>query len=84
MQMKVLLGRQLDKSKLAQGLPLNAMYYNKTGWWSYWTNDAGIVDDGEIKYIISCFTPIPEKEALPIMKELSAKVYALMKWRSRN
>jgi beta-lactamase class A len=84
MQMKVLLGRQLDKSKLAQGLPLNAMYYNKTGWWSYWTNDAGIVDDDEIKYIISCFTPIPEKEALPIMKELSAKVYALMKWRSRN
>ncbi|MBZ0200014.1 MAG: class A beta-lactamase-related serine hydrolase, partial [Ignavibacteriaceae bacterium] len=49
MQLKVLLGRQLDKSKAAQGLPNYAMYYNKTGWWSYWTNDVGIVDDGRIK-----------------------------------
>jgi len=84
MQMKVLLGRQLDKSKLAQGLPKDAMYYHKTGWWSYWTNDVGIVDDGKVKYIISCFTPIEEEKALPKLKELSERVYDLIKSRLQN
>ncbi|MCJ7552413.1 MAG: class A beta-lactamase-related serine hydrolase, partial [Ignavibacteriaceae bacterium] len=82
MQMKALLGSQLDKSKIAAGLPLNAMYYNKTGWFSYWTNDVGIVDDGNVKYIIACFMPLGENDALPKFKELSSRVYELMK--SRN
>jgi beta-lactamase class A len=34
LQMKALLGRQLDKSKLAAGLPDQVMYYHKTGWWA--------------------------------------------------
>jgi hypothetical protein len=79
MQLKVLLGRQLDKTKLAAGLPSNAMYYHKTGWWSFYTNDVGIVDDGKIKYIMALFTPVKETEALPRMKEVSRKVYELIK-----
>lgn len=79
MQMKSLLGRQLDKTKIASGLPENVMFYNKTGWWSYWTHDAGIADDGKIKYIIAFFSPLPETEALPLMKVLSRKVYELLK-----
>lgn len=82
MQMLSLLGSQLDKSKLAAGLPANAMFYHKTGWFSYWTNDVGIVDDGNVRYIIACFMPLPEKEALPKFKALSTRVYELM--RSRN
>lgn len=82
LQMKTLLGRQLDKSKLAAGLPGTAMFYHKTGWFAYWTNDVGIVDDGEVKYIISCFIPIEEELALPKFKVLSEKVYELIK--SRN
>ncbi|MDP2365821.1 MAG: serine hydrolase [Ignavibacteria bacterium] len=82
LQMKTLLGRQLDKSKLATGLPQSAMFYHKTGWFSYWTNDVGIVDDGEVKYIIACFIPLEEELALPKFKILSEKVYDLMK--SRN
>ncbi len=81
MQMKALLGRQLDKSKIAQGLPKDAMYYHKTGWWSYWTNDVGIVDDGKIKYIVSCFMPLEEEKALPKFKVLSEKIYELIKSR---
>ena len=81
MQIKVLLGRQLDKSKLAAGLPKNVMYYNKTGWWSYWTNDVGIVDDGDTKYIIACFLPVEEELILPQMRELSKRIYNLMKER---
>jgi beta-lactamase class A len=82
LQMKTLLGRQLDKSKLATGLPRSAMLYHKTGWFAYWTNDVGIVDDGEVKYIIACFIPLEEELALPKFKILSEKVYELIKNRN--
>ncbi len=82
LQMKTLLGRQLDKSKLATGLPNTAMFYHKTGWFAYWTNDVGIIDDGEVKYIIACFIPLKEELALPKFKVLSEKVYELMKNRN--
>ncbi len=78
MQLKTFLGRQLDKSKLATGLPSNVMMYHKTGWYSYWTNDAAIVDDGEVRYIITCFLPLTEEKALPIFKKLSARVFEIM------
>ncbi|MCX6150530.1 MAG: class A beta-lactamase-related serine hydrolase [Ignavibacteriales bacterium] len=81
-QLKCLLGRQLDKSKIAAGLPKEAMYYHKTGWYSFWTNDVGLVDDGKIKYIISCFIPLKEEQALPKMKEISQKIYQLIKFRN--
>ncbi|HEX9253431.1 MAG TPA: serine hydrolase [Ignavibacteriaceae bacterium] len=81
LQMKTLLGRQLDVSKLSKGLPQSAMFYHKTGWFSYWTNDVGIVDDGEVKYIIACFIPLEEELALPKFKALSEKVYDLIKSR---
>ena len=81
LQMKTLLGRQLDKSKLSTGLPNTAMFYHKTGWFAYWTNDVGIIDDGEVKYIIACFIPLKEELALPKFKVLSQKVYAFMKSR---
>ena len=79
LQMKTLLGRKLDKSKLAKGLPGSAMFYHKTGWFSYWTNDVGIVIDGNVKYIIACFIPLEEDLALPKFKVLSEKVYGLIK-----
>lgn len=79
MQLKALLGRQLDTTKLSTGLPSTAMFYHKTGWWSIYTNDVGIVDDGKIQYIISVFTPVREEEVRPRLKELSRKVYELIK-----
>lgn len=80
-QMKALLGRQLDTTKLSTGLPSSAVFYHKTGWWSIYTNDVGIVEDGNIKYIIALFTPVTEEQARPKMKELSRKVYELLKKR---
>ena len=79
MQLKALLGRQLDTTKLSPGLPNTAMFYHKTGWWSYYTNDVGIVDDGKIKYIISLFTPVRENMVRPKLKQLSQRVYELIK-----
>ena len=77
-QMKVLLGRQLDTTKLSTGLPHDAMFYHKSGWWSYFTNDVGIVDNGRLKYIIALFTPITEDDVRPRFKELSKRVYDLI------
>ncbi len=76
-QMKTFLGRQLDTTKLATGLPRDAMFYHKTGWFAYWTNDVGIVD-GDARYIIACFLPLPEEIARPKMKELSGMIYEEM------
>jgi beta-lactamase class A len=79
MQLKALLARQLDTTKLSTGLPSSAMFYHKTGWWSIYTNDVGIVEDGNIKYIIAVFTPITEQNAGLRLKQLSRKVYELIK-----
>jgi len=78
LQMKALLGRQLDNTKLSTGLPENTMFFHKTGWYSFWTNDVGIVDDGKIKYIIACFLPLEEEIALGKFKILSEKIYNLI------
>jgi beta-lactamase class A len=81
-QMKVLLGRQLDTSKLSQGLPATAIFYHKTGWWSIYTNDVGIVEDGKLKYVIALFTPMREEEVRPRLRQVAEKVHQLIK--SRN
>jgi beta-lactamase class A len=78
MQMMTLLGRQLDTSKLAAGLPPGTMFYHKTGWYSNWTHDVGIVDDGRIRYVIACFLPLPEETALAKHRQLAEKVHAMM------
>jgi len=76
-QMMTFLGRQLDTSKLAAGLPREAMFYHKTGWYADWTNDVGIVE-GDARYIIACLVPEAEERAGPKMKRLSERVYRLM------
>ncbi|HXS58920.1 MAG TPA: serine hydrolase [Hanamia sp.] len=78
-QMKSLLGRQLDTTKLSTGLPRNAMFYHKSGWWSFFTNDVGIIDDGNVKYIIALFTPITESDVRARFRQVSERVYELMK-----
>lgn len=83
MMMKSFLGLQLDTMKLSAGLPADAMFYHKTGWWSVYTHDTGIVDAGKIKYIISVFTPLREEEARPKLKVLAEKVHGLIESRHR-
>lgn len=78
MQMKSFLARQLDNTKISKGLPANTMFFHKTGWFSYWTNDVGIVDDGKVHYIIACFLPLREELALPKFKNLAERIHNLM------
>lgn len=82
-QMKSLLGRQLDKTKLASGLPANAMFSHKTGWWSFYTHDVGIVVDGKIKYVLAVFTPLKDGQMNGRMKILAQHIHALMQQRHR-
>jgi beta-lactamase class A len=78
MQLESYLGRQLDNTKLAQGLPRDAMFYHKTGWYADWAHDVGIVDDGKTKFTIACFLPLNEEAAKPKFKELGERIFALM------
>lgn len=78
MQMRSFLARQLDHSKYAAGLPPNTMFFHKTGWYAYWTNDVGIVDDGKIRYIVACFLPVAEEEVLPKFAELARMIHAVI------
>jgi len=81
MQMKSFLARQLDNTKLSLGLPKSTMFYHKTGWFSFWTNDVGIVDDGEVRYIIACFLPLREEFALAKFKALAERIHQLIRER---
>jgi len=79
MQMKTFLGRQLDNTKLAAGLPPGAMFYHKTGWYAQWTHDVGIVDDGRVRYVIACFLPLEEKVAMEKHRELARRIHELFR-----
>jgi beta-lactamase class A len=83
MQMESFLSRQLDQSKFYSGLPRNTMYYNKTGWFSYWTHDVGIVDDGSVRYIVACFIPICQEKVLTKYAELSRMIHELIRERNK-
>ena len=81
-RLMALLTNQLDGTKLAAGLPREAVFAHKTGWWSYWTHDVGVVRDGEAHYVIALLTPVPEADARPRMAQVGAAVHALMQNRS--
>jgi beta-lactamase class A len=81
LQMKALLGRQLDISKLAAGLPSGSMFSHKTGWWSVYTHDVGIVEAEKTRYVIAVFLPVKEELLGERMKLLAQKIDALMRTR---
>ncbi len=77
-QMKALLARQLDDSKLSAGLAPGVMFSHKTGWWNYYTHDVGIVEDGRRAYVLAVFTPIRQAAMNGRMQELARKIHALL------
>lgn len=73
------LGNQLDNTKLSGGLPSSAVFLHKTGWYSFWTNDTGIIHDGNTHYVIACFVPQTEEEAKPKMAALAKMIHNYLK-----
>jgi beta-lactamase class A len=80
-QLKSYLMRQLDTTKLATGLPSNALFSHKTGWFSTWTHDVGIIEDNVARYVIACFLPLREEVALDKMRNLAYRIHALLSTR---
>lgn len=83
-QLKRYLLGQLDKSKISAKLPKSCLVYSKSGWWSYWTNDSGIVDDGDVRFIICVFLPIESEKANQIIAELARQTYDFIKERKKK
>lgn len=77
-RLKSYLSRQLDTTKIAAGLPRNTMFYNKSGWWRYYTNDVGIVESEDLRFIIALFTPVPEERARERIHAVTRRVYQLL------
>ncbi|MCO6496088.1 MAG: serine hydrolase [Chitinophagaceae bacterium] len=82
--LKDILSMQLDTTKLATGLPRDAVFAHKSGWWNYYTNDVGIVESDKIKFVISLFTPVTEDEVRPKMKTIAERVYQLLLRRNKK
>lgn len=85
--LKELLGKQLDKSKIRKGLPKSANFFHKTGWFDFRKDkklvgvcgDCGIVEDGKIKYVISCIVTLPEKKGSKVLNLIGKRTHLLMK-----
>lgn len=83
--LKALLSRQLDKTKIRQGLPAEASFAHKTGWYSFeqegkrvgWMGDCGIVEDGAKHYIVSCIVNLPDEEGEVALHAIGRRVHSL-------
>lgn len=80
-RLMTLLGGQLDHTKVAEGLPRGAFFAHKTGWWSFWTHDVGVVRD-DVAYVVALLTPVPDAEARPRMAEVGRRVHDVMQARA--
>lgn len=82
-------GKHFEKDNIGDGLPKSAKFYRKGGWFESklkdgsvikFNSDAGIVEDGDIKYIIAILTSLKtknHKKNFP-MKKISRAIYNLM------
>lgn len=83
------IGKHLEDNNVGSGLPKSAKFYRKGGWFESklkdgkilkFNSDAGIVEDGKIRYIIAILTSLKtksRKKTFP-MKKLSRKIYDLI------
>lgn len=82
-------GKHFENDNIGAGLPKSARFYRKGGWFESklkdgatlrFNSDAGIVEDGDIKYIIAVLTSLKtknHKKSFP-MKRLSREIYDLI------
>jgi beta-lactamase class A len=81
-------GRGLIKGYLAtnvqnydrfrKGLPDSATICSKTGEWSNFTAEAGILEDGPVRYIVCVLTAMPREVAAPRMAQFVKAVHELL------
>jgi beta-lactamase class A len=73
-----------NTNRIGAGLPPTASLYSKTGEWNIFTAESGIVEDGDVRYIISVMTPFRQRVAEPRIAKFVSGVHALMKKRQES
>lgn len=87
-------GKHFENDNIGAGLPKSSKFYRKGGWFESnlkdgtivkFNSDAGIVEDGNIKYIIVILTSIKTKshKKSSLMKRLSHEIYELIRLHNR-
>lgn len=86
-------GKHFEDNNIGSGLPKSAKFYRKGGWFESrlkdgkilkFNSDAGIVEDGNIRYIIAILTSLKTKnykKSFP-MKKLSREIYNLISYKN--
>jgi beta-lactamase class A len=67
-----------NTTRLRAGLPPSATIHSKTGEWDTFTSEAGIVEDGAVRYIVCVFTALPEERAGPRIAAFGKALHALL------
>lgn len=87
-------GKHFEDNNIGAGLPKSVRFYRKGGWFESklkdgsilkFNSDAGVVEDGNIKYIIAIMSSLKtksHKKTFP-MKKLSRKIYDLIRLNNR-
>ncbi|MCC6546510.1 serine hydrolase [Candidatus Sumerlaeota bacterium] len=70
---------QTDGKRFRAGLPKSATTFSKTGWFSNFTSEVAIVEDGKTRYILCALTAEPEETADAKLAKLAENVHAMMK-----
>lgn len=87
-----ILGAQLDRTKIRAGLSLNALFFHKTGWFSYTntkdklvgvTGDCGIVSwmiapDFSYEFVVSCIVVLPDAEGNKLLEKIGERLEELL------
>lgn len=72
-----------NSTRMRAGLPASATVYSKTGEWETFTDEAGIIEDGPVRYILVILTALPEKDGAPRIAQLTRLVHEMM-WRKQQ
>lgn len=69
---------ETQPDRVRAGLPASATLMSKTGWWSNFSSECGIVEDGPVRYILCVMTAMEEHDADPRIAEFTRRVHTLM------
>lgn len=67
-----------NRNRIGAGLPATASLYSKTGEWNIFTAESGIVEDGQVKYIVCVMTPFRQRVAEPRIAQFISRLHLLM------
>lgn len=69
---------QTALKRFRAGLPASATLYSKTGTWNIFTSEAGIIEDGDVRYILCALTAVEDTDAEAKLAALTKGVHELL------